>query len=99
MTVDMNAMTADVPARRVRSEAEWEELMAAFGRWDGSQASFRQSRGVPVRTSRSWRRRRGLTGGAATGGTGGSGGVVEAERGWDGGLSPGGGVTLRLRRS
>ena len=58
--------------------------MAAFGRWDGSQASFRQTRGVPVKTSRSWRRRRGLIGGAVTGGD------VE--------LSPGGGVTLRSRR-
>ncbi len=73
--------------------------MAASGRRDGPQASFRQGRGVPVGTSRSWRRRRGLTDGAASGGTGGSGGVAAAEPGRDGGLSPGGGVTLRLRRS
>ncbi len=99
MTVDVDAMADGGQARRVRSGAGWEGLMAASGRRDGPQASFRQSRGVPVGTSRSWRRRRGLTGGAASGGTGGSGGVVAAEPGWDGGLSPGGGVTLRLRRS
>ncbi len=96
MTVDVDAMADGGQARRVRSGAGWEELMAASGRRDGPQASFRQGRGVPVRTSRSWRRRRGLTGGAASGG---SGGAVAAEPGWDGGLSPGGGVTLRLRRS
>ncbi len=99
MMTEVNAMAADGPARRVRSEAEWQRLMAEFGRWDGSQASFRESRGVPVKTFLSWRRRRGLTGGGATGGTGGSGGAVAAaEPGWDGGLSPGGGVALRLRR-
>ena len=96
MTVDVNAMAGGSQTRRVRSGAGWEVLMADFGRWEGSQASFRESRGVPVKTSRSWRRRRGLTGAAAPDGTGGSGGVVAA--GWDGGLSPGGGVTLRLRR-
>ena len=99
MTVDEDAMADVGQARRVRSEAEWEELMAAFGRWDGPQASFRQSRGVPVKTFQSWRRRRGLTGGAAAGGTGGFVEVVAAEPGWDVELSPGGGVTLRLRRS
>ncbi len=99
MTVDVNAVADVGQARRVRSEVGWEELMAASGRRDGPQASFRQGRGVPVKTSRSWRRRRGLTGGAASGGTGGSGGAVAAEPGRDGGLSPGGGVTLRLRRS
>ncbi len=99
MTVDVDAVADVGQARRVRSEAEWEELMAAFGRWDGSQASFCESRGVPVKTFQSWRRRRGLTGGAASGGTGGSGGAVAAEPGWDVELSLGGGVTLRLRRS
>ncbi len=67
MTVDVNAMADAGQARRVRSGAGWEEPMAASGRRDGPQASFRQGRGVPVRTSRSWRRRRGLTGGAASG--------------------------------
>ncbi len=52
--------------------------MAEFGRWDGSQASFCESRGVPVKTFKSWRRRRGLTGGGATGGTGGLLEVVAA---------------------
>ncbi len=96
MTVNVDAMADGGQARRVRSEAEWEELMAAFGRWDGSQASFCESRGVPVKTFQSWRRRRGLTGGAASGGFV---EVVAAEPGWDVELSLGGGVTLRLRRS
>ncbi len=60
MTVDVDAMADGGQARRVRSGAGWEELMAASGRWDGPQASFRQSRGVPVKTFQSWRRRRGL---------------------------------------
>ncbi len=58
MTVDVDAMADGGQARRFRSGAGWEGLMAAFGRRDGPQASFRQGRGVPVRTSRSWHRRR-----------------------------------------
>ncbi len=52
---------------------------------------------VPAKMSRNWCRRRGLTGGAATSWTG---GFVEAaaEPGWSGGLSLGGGFTLRLSR-
>ncbi len=62
MTTDLQATASESSGLRVRNEPEREELMADFGRWDNSQASFRHSRGVPVKTSRSWRRRRGLTG-------------------------------------
>ncbi len=68
MTVDVDAMADVGLARRVRSGAGREGPMAASGRRDGPQASFRQGRRVPVGTSRSWRRRRGLTGGAAPAG-------------------------------
>ena len=100
MANDMSATVPEGPVqRRVRSEAEWQALMAEFERWDGTQVSFCESRGVSVKSFQCWRRKRGLTGGAAKGR---SGGFVEiaagAGPGWDVELSLGDGVTLRLRR-
>ncbi len=99
MTNDALATGAARPVRKNRSEAEWQALMEDFERWDGSQVSFCESRGVSVKSFQSWRRKRGLAGRA----TAGRRGFVEiaagTERGWDVELSLGDGVTLRLRRS
>ena len=100
MESDVSAAAAGGSARRVRSEAEWQALMADFERRDGSQAGFRQARGVSVKTFQCRRRRRGLTAGAPAARTGGFV-EIEAEEtgpGRDVELSLGGGVTLRLRR-
>ena len=97
-----DSMSETVPGgsvRRVRSEDEWQTLMAEFERWDGSQASFCEAKGVSVKTFQCRRRRRGLTGGAAVGRPGGFVEIAAAAGpGWDVELSLGDGVTLRLRR-
>ena len=104
MTDDMSATVPGGSVRRVRSEAEWEALLAEFERWDGTQVSFCESRGVSVKSFQGWRRKRGLTAAATAGRRAASkpGGFVEiatgAGPGWDVELSLGDGVTLRLRR-
>ena len=74
--------------------------MSDFERWDGSQASFCEARGVSRKTFQGWRRRFGLTAGKRRGQPG---GFVEisasAGPGWDVELSLGDGVVLRLGRS
>ena len=98
-----DSMSETVPGgsvRRVRSEAEWLALMADFERWDGSQVSFCESRGVSVKSFQGWRRKRGLAGRASAGKPGGFVEIAAAAGpGWDVELSLGDGVTLRLRRS
>lgn len=100
MADEMSETVPVGPDRRVRSEAEWRVLMAELESWDGSQASFCESRGVSLKTFQGWRRRLGLTAGAAAGRRG---GFVELSagsgQGWDVELSLGDGVVLRLRRS
>ena len=96
-------MSETVPGgsvRRVRSEVEWQALMADFERWDGTQASFCEARGVSRKSFQSWRRRNGFTAGAAAGKSGGFVEIAAAPGpGWDVELSLGDGVVLRLRRS
>ena len=100
MANDVSATVVDGFGRRVRSEAEWQALMADFEGWDGSQVSFCEARGVPVKTFQCWRRKRGLTAGAASGKLGGFVEIAAATGpGWDVELSLGDGVVLRLRRS
>ena len=100
MADDVLAETVDGAGREYLGEAEWRGLMADFERWDGSQASFCEARGVSRKTFQGWRRRFGLTAGKRRGQPG---GFVEiaasAGPGWDVELSLGDGVVLRLRRS
>lgn len=100
MESDMSATVPEEGARRrVRSEAEWQALLAEFERWDGTQVGFCEARGVSVKSFQCWRRKRGLTGGAAKGRPGGFVEIATAAGpGWDVELSLGDGVTLRLRR-
>lgn len=98
MADEVSAATVDgFTTRTFRGEAEWRALMADFERWDGSQESLCEARGVSRKTFQGWRRRLGLTAGKP-------GGFVEiaaapAGPGWDVELSLGDGVVLRLRRS
>ena len=97
---DASAAAAGGSVRELRSESHWRALMADFERWDGTQASFCEARGVSRKTLQGWRRRLGLTAPSAAR----AGGFVEiaaasADPGWDVELSLGAGVTLRLRRS
>lgn len=101
MANDMSATVPEGPVRSgVRSETEWRAVMAEFEHWDGTQVSFCEARGVSTKTFRSWRRRLGLTAGAAAGGRGGFVELAVAPGpDWDVELSLGDGVVLRLRRS
>lgn len=104
MSDDVLARAVDGAGREFRDEAEWRALMADFERWDGSQVSFCEGRGVSLKTFQGWRRRLGLTAGKSRGKSRGKpGGFVEiaAASGpaWDVELSLGDGVVLRLRRS
>ena len=104
MADDVPAETVDGAGREYRGEAEWRALMADFERWEGSQVSFCEARGVSRKTFQGWRRRLGLTAGKPRGERRGQpGGFVEiaasAGPGWDVELSLGEGVVLRLRRS
>ena len=84
----------------IRSAAWWRALMADFESWDGSQVSFCEARGVSRTTFQNWRRRLGLTAGAAAGKAGGFVEIAAASGpDWDVELSLGDGVVLRLRRS
>ena len=100
MSNDVLAAPVAGSAGEFRSEAEWRALMADFERWEGSQVSFCEARGVSRKTFQVWRRRFGLT---ARGRRGKPGGFVEIAAGsgpgWDVELSLGDGVVLRLRRS
>lgn len=101
MSDDVSAAAVEGHSTRTwRGEAEWRALMADFERWDGSQESFCEARGVSRKTFQGWRRRFGLTAGKRRGKPG---GFVEiaASSGpvWDVELSLGDGVVLRLRRS
>ena len=89
MESDVSAAAAGGSARRVRSEGGWQALMVDSGRRDGSQAGFREARGVSVKTFR--RRRRGLTAGAPAAGTGGFAEIKAEETG------PGCGAVARRR--
>lgn len=111
MTHDAPTTTVRRRRRRnvIRSEAERQALMAEFERWDGTQVSFCDAKGVAPRTLMDWFNKRGLTSGAARGRSaaaatvGKPAGFVEIEAaagpGWDVELSLGDGVTVRLRRS
>ena len=105
MADDVSAAAVDGHTTRTfRGESEWRALMADFERWDGSQVSFCDARGVSRKTFQGWRRRFGLTAGKPRGKRRGkSGGFVEIAAasgpGWDVELSLGDGVVLRLRRS
>ena len=106
MTQDAPTTTVRRRRRRnvIRSEAERQALMAEFERWDGTQVSFCDAKGVAPRTLMDWFNKRGLTSGAARSGSAAAAtaGFVEiaaeAGPGWDVELSLGDGVTLRLRR-
>ena len=99
MTNDVPAAAVDGSAREIRSEAEWRALMTEYESWDGTQVSFCRARGVSRKTFQGWRRRLGLTAGAAAGKPGGFVEIAAASgAGWDVELSLGGGVALRLRR-
>lgn len=99
MTQDVSATADDGSSRAVRSEAEWRTLMTEYERRNGTQVSFRKARGVPQKTFQGWRRKRGLTAGAAAGKLGGFVKIAPASGpGWDIELSLGDGVVLRLRR-
>ncbi len=100
MTDDAPTMAVGGFARKLWSEADRLALMAEFGHWDGTQADFREARGVPAGTFRSWRQRYGPAAAATAGRPGGFAGIAAgAGPGWDAGLSPRDGVTLRVRRS
>ena len=100
MSNDVLAGAVDGSAREFRGEAEWRALMADFERWDGSQVSFCEARGVSRKTFQGWRRRFGLTVGKPRGKRGGFVEIAAASGpGWDVELSLGDGVVLRLRRS
>ena len=109
MADDTPTMTVDGFTRKLWSEADRLAPVAEFERWGGTQAGFCEAKGMPARTFRS-RRQRYAPAAAATAGrpaakaTAGkpasfAGTAAEAGPGWDAGLSLGGGVTLRLRRS
>ena len=75
-------------------------LMADLERWDGTQASFCEARGVSRKSVQSWRLRNDLTAGAAAGKPGVFVKIAAASGpGWDVEHSLGDGVVLRLRRS
>ena len=102
MSDDVSTVTVDGAGREFRGEAEWRALMADFERWDGSQTSLCEARGVSRKTFQGWRRRFGLTAGKPRGKRRAKpGGFVEiaAASRWDVELSLGEGVVLRLRRS
>ena len=102
-------MTVDGFNPKLWSEADRLALVAEFERWDGTQVSFCDAKGVSTKTFRSWRQRyapaaaapAGRSAARATAGKPAS--FVEiaaaAGPGWDVELSLGDGVTLRLRRS
>ena len=104
MTDDFFASPVDgAPTKEFRGEAEWRALMADFERWDGSQASFCEARGVSRKTFQGWRRRFGLTAGKPRGKRRAKPGdfveiAAASGPGWDVELSLGDGVVLRLRR-
>ena len=99
MAQDVPATAVDGSTRRPLGKAEWRVVMADFERWNGSQASFCEARGVSLTTFQSWRRRLGLTAGAAAGKSGGFVEIAAASGAvWDVELSLGDGVVLRLRR-
>lgn len=100
MSDEVSTVAVGGAGREFRDEAEWRALMADFERWDGSQASFCEARGVSRKTFQGWRRRLGLTAGKPRGKRGGFVEIAAAsEPGWDVELSLGDGVVLRLRRS
>ena len=100
MADDTPTMTVDGFNPKLWSEADRLALVAEFERWDGTQVSFCDAKGVSTKTFRSWRQRY-APAAAATAGKPAS--FVEiaaaAGPGWDVELSLGDGVTLRLRRS
>ena len=61
MSNDVLAAPVAGSAGEFRSESEWRALMADFERWDGSQASFCDARGMSRKTFQVWRCRLGLT--------------------------------------
>ena len=104
MSDDVSTVTVDGAGREFRDEAEWRALMADFERWDGSQVSFCDARGVSRKTFQGWRRRLGLTAGKPRGKRRARpDGFVEIAAasgpGWEIELSLGDGMVLRLRRS
>jgi len=111
MTPDAPTLTVGRRRRHVvrRSEAERQALMAEYQRWDGTQVSFCEAKGVAPRTLLGWFSKRGPAAAAtsskpaATATAVKSASFVEiaaaAGPGWDVELSLGEGVTLRLRRS
>ena len=74
--------------------------MEEFARWDGSQASFCEARGVSLTSFQNWRRKLGLV---TRRGADARHGFIEVAPAcdpvWDVELSLGDGVILRLRRS
>lgn len=100
MTEDIRASAVAVPARTYRGEAEWRRLMSDFEGWEGTQASFCESRGVSLKSFQNWRRRLGLTPRSRVGRSDGFVEVaVSSGPDWDVELSLGDGVVLRVRRS
>ena len=97
MATDVPATADDGLTREFLGEAEWRVLMADYERWDGTQASFCEARGVSLKTFQGWRRKLGFTSGAAAVKRGGFVEIAAASD-WDVELSLGGGVVLRLRR-
>ena len=91
----LNGSAGSRPAPVVRSEAEWNSIMADFERSGLSRREFCESRGLSLKTFGNWRRRLCLGGG--------KGSFVElappAVSGWDVELELGDGVVLRVRRS
>ncbi len=57
MTDDAPTMSVDGFTRKFWSEADRLALMAEFERWDGTQVSFCEARGLSTKTFRSWRQR------------------------------------------
>ena len=100
MSDEVSTVAVDGAGREFRSEAEWRALMADFERWNGSQASFCDARGVLRKTFQGWRHRLGLTAGKRRAKPDGFVEIAAASGpGWDIELSLGDGMVLRLRRS
>ncbi len=100
MSDDVLATPVDGSAHERGDEAKWRALMVDFERWEGSQVSFCEARGVPRKSFQNWRRRFGLTAARPRRKRGGFVELATApDPGWDVELSLGDGVVLRLRRS
>ena len=100
MPRDLSTPSVIESTRIYRTEAEWRALMAEFARWEGSQASFCEARGVSLTSFQNWRRKLGLVTRRGAGTPHGSVEVAPScDPVWDVELSLGDGVILRLRRS